>query len=332
MRHADAPAYLAKTPPLPATPPPTPTPTPTPDFAQRVTVLVVSYNSAHCLPALGRSLAGLPWVTLIDNASHDDTLAATAQHLPQARVLALPNNLGFGAANNQGWRAAQTEFVLLLNPDCVCDAGAIAALVRCADAQPEASVIAPQLLDRRGAPDISYRWRAGWAKGGFGGASPVTGGASPVTGWASRGPGAEAPCCVGFVSGAAMLIRRSALAVVQGFDEAFFLYYEDEDLCLRLQDQCGPIVVEPAAQIQHLSRASVGGKHRLRSEYLRGFHHIQSKFLFKRKHGGQAVGSLRRGGYALGGAAEALLRLLLLDPQRAARCVGRVAGVLLAGQ
>ena len=279
-----------------------------------MTVLVVSYNSAHCLPALGRSLASLPWVTLIDNGSHDDTLAMTAQHLPQARVLALPNNLGFGAANNQGWRAAQTEFVLLLNPDCVCDAGAIASLIRCADAQPNASVIAPQLLDRRGAPDISYRWRG-----------------TVSIGWASRGPGAEAPCCVGFVSGAAMLIRRIALAQVQGFDEAFFLYYEDEDLCLRLQDQCGPIVVEPASQIQHLSRASVGGKHRLRSEYLRGFHHIQSKFLFKRKHGGQAVGGLRRCGYALGGAAEALLRLLLLDPKRAARCVGRVAGVLRAG-
>ena len=309
VRHPDTPIHLAQPPPLPASP----SPPPTPDFAQRVTVLVVSYNSAHCLPALGRSLASLPWVTLIDNGSHDDTLAMTAQHLPQARVLALPNNLGFGAANNQGWRAAQTEFVLLLNPDCVCDAEAIAALVRCADAQPNASVIAPQLLDRRGAPDISYRWRG-----------------TVSIGWASRGPGAEAPCCVGFVSGAAMLIRRIALAQVQGFDEAFFLYYEDEDLCLRLQDQCGPIVVEPASQIQHLSRASVGGKHRLRSEYLRGFHHIQSKFLFKRKHGGQAVGGLRRCGYALGGAAEALLRLLLLDPKRAARCVGRVAGVLRA--
>ena len=309
VRHPDTPIHLAQPPPLPASP----SPPPTPDYAQRVTVLVVSYNSAHCLPALGRSLASLPWVTLIDNGSHDDTLAMTAQHLPQARVLALPNNLGFGAANNQGWRAAQTEFVLLLNPDCVCDAGAIASLIRCADAQPNASVIAPQLLDRRGAPDISYRWRG-----------------TVSIGWASRGPGAEAPCCVGFVSGAAMLIRRIALAQVQGFDEAVFLYYEDEDLCLRLQDQCGPIVVEPASQIQHLSRASVGGKHRLRSEYLRGFHHIQSKFLFKRKHGGQAVGGLRRCGYALGGAAEALLRLLL-DPKRAARCVGRVAGVLRAG-
>ena len=286
--------------PLPPTAPPPPT--------HRVTVLVVTYNSAHCLPALGRSLHGLPWVTVIDNASADSTLADLPQHLPQARVLAQARNLGFGAANNLGWQAADTEYVLLLNPDCICSADAIAQLVRCADAHPAASCVAPQLLGRQGGLDISYRWRA--------------------DAWASRGPGAHGPCCVGFVSGAVMLIRRSALQQVQGFDEGFFLYYEDEDLCLRLIDQAGPIVVDPAAQVQHLSRGSVGGRARFRAEYLRGLHHIQSKFRFRRKHLGRRTSLAQRLGYGLGAAAETLLRLLLLDPRRAARSAGRVAGVL----
>lgn len=275
---------------------------------QRVTVLVVTFNSAHCLPALGQGLRGLPWVTVVDNASADDTLAQVAAHLPQARVMAMDRNLGFGAANNLGWRAAGTEFVLLLNPDCVCAPEAIAQLVRSADAHPGASTVAPQLLGRRGEPDISYRWR--------------------VEGWASRGPGADGPCCVGFVSGAVMLIRRSALQQVQGFDEGFFLYYEDEDLCLRLIDQAGPLVVDPAAQVQHLSRGSVGGRQRFRAEYLRGLHHIQSKFRFRRKHLGRRASLAQRLGYGLGAAAETLLRLLLLDGRRAARSAGRVAGVL----
>ena len=286
---------------------PLPPPLP-PAETHRVTVLVVTYNSAHCLPALGRSLQGLPWVTVIDNASADDTRAQVSQHLPQARLLVAGRNLGFGAANNLGWQAAATEFVLLLNPDCVCTPEAVAQLVRTADRYPGASTVAPQLLDRRGGLDISYRWRA--------------------DAWASRGPGANGPCCVGFVSGAAMLIRRSALQRVQGFDEAYFLYYEDEDLCLRLIDQAGPIVLDPAAQVQHLSRGSVGGKQRFHAEYLRGLHHIQSKFRFRRKHLGRRAGIWGRLGYGLGAAAETVLRLLLLDPRRAARSAGRVAGVL----
>ena len=286
-------------------PPPPPAP---PPETHRVTVLVVTFNSAHCLPALGQGLQGLPWVTVVDNASADDTLAQVATHLPLAQVMPMGRNLGFGAANNLGWRAASTEFVLLVNPDCICSAQAIAQLVRTADAHPGASTVAPQLLGRRGELDISYRWR--------------------VDGWGSRGPGASGPCCVGFVSGAVMLIRRSALQLVQGFDEEFFLYYEDEDLCLRLIDQAGPIVVDPAAQVQHLSRGSVGGRQRFRAEYLRGLHHIQSKFRFRRKHLGRHASAAQRLGYGLAAAAETLLRLLLLDGRRAARSAGRVAGVL----
>ena len=296
---------------LPSPPPAVPDASPPhPASAEtgRVTVLVVTFNSAHCLPALGRGLQGLPWVTVVDNASADATLAQVQAHLPQAQVLRLDRNLGFGAANNLGWQAAQTEFVLLLNPDCICTPEAIAQLVRTADAFPPASLVAPQLLGRQREPDISYRWR--------------------VDGWASRGPGASGPCCVGFVSGAVMLLRRSALQQVGGFDEGFFLYYEDEDLCLRLIDQAGPLVLDPAAQVQHLSRGSVGGRQRFRAEYLRGLHHIQSKFRFRRKHLGRRASLAQRLGYGLGAAAETLLRLLLLDGRRAARSAGRVAGVL----
>lgn len=277
-------------------------------FVLRVTVVVVTYNSAHCLPALGRCLQGVPHVTVVDNASADGTSAQVADHIPQARVVSLPANLGFGAANNVAIRQAETEFVYLLNPDCLSEPADIARLVRTADAFGQASVIAPQLTGRRGALDLSYRWRG--------------------DGWHSRGPHAEAPCCVGFVSGAAMLIRRSALQRVEGFDESFFLYYEDEDLCLRLLDQAGSIVVDPAVRVQHLSRSSVAGPHRLRAEYIRGFHHIQSKFLFRRKHLGRSVTGWRRGAYALVAVMEAVLRLLFWDARRAARCVGRAAGAV----
>jgi N-acetylglucosaminyl-diphospho-decaprenol L-rhamnosyltransferase len=274
----------------------------------RVMAIVVTFNSGHCIAPLAGCLQALPQIMIVDNASADDTCARVAQHLPHARWLPLAQNLGFGVANNRGLAEATTEFVLLLNPDCIVAPGAVEALIACADRFPEAAAVAPQLVDRQGRPDISYRWRSDQ--------------------WSSSGPGADGPACVGFASGACLLIRSDSMRRVGGFDEDFFLYYEDDDLCIRLQQHCGALVLEPAARVQHFSRGSVGGKQRFHAEYLRGLHHIQSKFRFRRKHLGRRAGAAQRLGYGLGAAAETLLRLLLLDPRRAARSAGRVAGVL----
>jgi hypothetical protein len=119
--------------------------------------------------------------------------------------------------------------------------------------------------DARGQAEVNYRW--------------------PHTLWASRGPAAEGPACVGFVCGAAMLFRMDRFAAVGFFDEHFFLYYEDDDLCLRLFEARLPMVVVPSIQALHRSRGSVKGRAPWKSEYVRGFHHAQSKLIFEHKHG-----------------------------------------------
>lgn len=272
----------------------------------RVTVVLVTFHSGHCAQDLGRALAGFPHVTLVDNASQDDTLGQFRRYLPQARQLANERNLGFGAANNRGISAADTEFVLLLNPDCMVDADTVSRLVRCADTFPDAAMIGPQLLGRSGQDDISYTW-------------------APNT-WPAKGPGAEAEACVGFISGACMLIRRAAMQQVQGFDEDFFLYYEDTDLCLRLARHVGALIVAPQARVTHLSRGSSGGTGRLKAEYMRGYHHIQSKFLFNLKHLGMQVSRSRRWRYCMTALLEMVVRVLILDLVRATRVLGRVVG------
>lgn len=274
----------------------------------RVTVVLVTFQSAHCAKSLGESLKDFPNVIVVDNASSDDSIAAFQTHIPQAKVIANPSNLGFGAANNRGFAQASTEFVLLLNPDCILDAEAVRTLIACADQYPLASTVGPQLIDRNGHADKSYSMGA--------------------KAWGGKGPIAEGPLSVKFVSGACMLIRRSAIDKVKGFDESFFLYYEDSDLCLRLCDTAGEIIVEPRSKVTHLSRGSSGGKARLKAEYLRGYHHIQSKFLFEKKHLNQAPSSLRKFRYATFAAIEFLVRIMIIDFKRASRVLGRLFGSL----
>ena len=82
------------------------------------TVVIVTYNSAHCLPSLSRSLSKLKNIIFVDNASEDKTTESINSFFPQAKIISLEKNLGFGAANNKALALVQTPYALLLNPDC----------------------------------------------------------------------------------------------------------------------------------------------------------------------------------------------------------------------
>ncbi len=117
------------------------------------TVIIVTFNSAHCLPELGHHLAACPHIILVDNGSDDGCVNAVGQHLPNAQIIALPNNLGFGAANNRALARVTTPFALLLNPDCELSTEQLTQLLAAADQFPEAAMLAPQLVDAKGHPE-----------------------------------------------------------------------------------------------------------------------------------------------------------------------------------
>lgn len=273
---------------------------------QDVTVIVVSYNSAHCLPSLAAGLKDCPHVLLVDNGSEDSTLADAAHCLPRARCIALGRNLGFGAANNRALVQVQTPFALLLNPDCEITPEAIAHLCEAALRWPDAAIVAPQLTDAQGQAEVNYRW--------------------PSQRWRSRGPGAEAPACVGFVCGAALLLRLSAFERIGFFDERFFLYYEDDDLCTRVVEAGRSIVLDPAVRVVHRSRGSVRGPKPWHSEYLRGYHHAQSKLIYSHKHTAPERARRQRHQLLWQTALALPLRLIAFSPRLAARMVGRLCG------
>ncbi len=280
-----------------------------------VTVLTVTYNSSHCVPALAEGLRTVPHVVVVDNASEDDSCAALALALPAARCLRLPHNQGYGAANNAGLAWVTTPYVLLLNPDCLITAAHISALVAAAQTWPQAALLAPQLLDAQGRPQLNYSW--------------------PRAAWKPRSAGAEGVLNVGYACAAVLLLNRAQLAHCGAletpqhtlFDTRFFLYYEDEDLCLRVFQRRGQILLLPQIEVTHLSRGSVKGRTPLRAEYWRGFHHAQSKIIFIDKHAGRRLAQRARLRTLAAAAAHLLLRVLLPSPKHLARVWGRLHGV-----
>lgn len=277
------------------------------EVAALVTPVIVTYNSAHCVPALAECLKSYRQVIVSDNASADETVAAVRQALPQAEVLVQVRNLGFGAANNRALDRVETEFALLLNPDCTIDATQVGQLVAAARAFPDAAIIGPQILDGRGKAEINYRWAR--------------------TGWDSRGPGADGPACVGFLSGAVMLLNMAVCTPHGFFDERFFLYYEDDDLCLKYFGAGHALIIEPAATAVHLARRSVKGKVPLRGEFWRGYHHAQSKLTYAAKYDGQAAATRLRRRLLWQTLLALPVRTIAFSPRLIARMWGRLRGV-----
>ena len=275
--------------------------------ADNVTVVMVAYNSAHCLPGLSAGLQTMHKIIVVDNASDDDLQTQLPLTLPQASLLRNARNLGFGAANNRALAQVKTPYALLLNPDCLPTKEFLDGLLQAAAEFPDAAIIAPHLIRRNGTPEVSYRW--------------------PATHWDSRGPKADGPCCVGFVCGAVMLLNMDVMKRIGFFDETFFLYYEDEDLCQRVFLAGQQIVLVPEVEITHLSRGSVKGPNPLKSEFIRGYHHAQSKLVFERKYFGVAHATRLRWKTLLLALLTLVPRLLLPQPRYLARLFGRIVGL-----
>jgi GT2 family glycosyltransferase len=251
-----------------------------------VTAVVVGYNSARHLAALGRALTAgsvAPDVMLlVDNASTDDTVF----HARAAGfdVYETGSNRGFGAACNEGLRLASTEFVLICNPDVRPSPDALELLVGALSRRPTAA-IAGAACDRPG-----YARRFSTIGGNVWGFLP---------GWLQRrlkrlSP--EAPVesgdahVVDYVVGAFMLCRVAALREVDGFDERFFLYSEEEDLCRRLA-QCGwQTLLLPEVDVAHEDRGSSEG---VEQAVMASFY-LHSVYRYYRKHRSRLYAELAR--------------------------------------
>lgn len=222
----------------------------------RLSTIIVSYNTSDLVRNCLTSLAAHPppaeaQVIVVDNASRDDTVAMVRREFPDALVIANETNLGYAAAVNQGLQAAEADFYLILNSDIEVHEGSIGTLLDFMRGTPRAGMCAPQLILPSGEPQQT--WREGFTLGQFARQEFMLDKLKPRR--ALEAAPAEASE-VEHLDGAALLVRREALAQVGLLDEGYFMYCEDSDWALRFRRAGWSLYHVPAATMLHHHGAS----------------------------------------------------------------------------
>ena len=227
--------------------------------ATTVSAVVVNYKARDLLLECVRSLRaeGVADVVVADNHSADGSEEALAASDRSARFLDTGGNLGYGAAANRGAASATGDYLLVCNSDVVVEPGAVKALSAVLDGDPQAGLAAPLLENLDGTLYPSPRT---FPDLGVAAGHAFLGRVAPGNRFTRRyrmldwdhGHALEAE----WVSGACFLARRTAWEQLGGFDEAFFMYAEDVDLCWRAHRAGWTVVFEPAARVVHAQGVS----------------------------------------------------------------------------
>jgi hypothetical protein len=247
-----------------------------PDLA----AILVNYNAgaelALAIQSIADECAGIDWeAVVVDNASTDGSASIVSRWSPRASLLQNDVNVGFARAVNQAVAVSSAPLIMLINPDCRLQPRALLAMRAVLDAEPSCALVGPRILDPDGTTQGSARGDPDMLTGLFGRTSGLRA-VLPAVSATRRNVVVEeaiasgaASVIVDWVSGACMLVRRSALDAVGGFDERYFLYWEDADLCRRLRCAGQHVRYVPGATAVHtVGRSSRTAPH----PSIRAFH------------------------------------------------------------
>jgi N-acetylglucosaminyl-diphospho-decaprenol L-rhamnosyltransferase len=252
-----------------------------------VSVAIVSFNTreelASCLSALFQRTKLRPLdVIVADNASTDGSLEMLEERFPEVRTIRCGANLGFAKASNRCWREASQNLVLFLNSDAIVSEDAVDRMAAVMEGRERVGAVGPLLRNEDGTIQVSFGrmhglvseflqkcLNRGYAEG-----------KGPLRGYITRLYADERN--PDWVSGACLMTRRDLLEQVGGFDENFFLYSEDVDLCARLRAIGATIVFTPRAEVTHLR-----GRSTARNTEKTIFESHRSRLYFYSKHFGR---------------------------------------------
>ena len=215
-----------------------------------ISVIIVNRDGEEYLDRCLHSLDGSGTeILLVDNASRDGSLELVRHRYPTVRVFPQQENLGFSAANNLAAANAGGETLLLLNADAWLEPGALEVLAKHLEERPEVGLVAPRLCYPNGRLQFSWSPARGVLgetlqkmRNRFEERHLVHGSLARIVARTAGRPWFTAAC---------VLIRADAWRSVGGFDESFFMYFEDVDLCVRLEDAGWRLAYEPRAVVRH---------------------------------------------------------------------------------
>jgi N-acetylglucosaminyl-diphospho-decaprenol L-rhamnosyltransferase len=250
----------------------------------QLAVVIVNYNAGEyltrCVSSVFESAGGLSLdVLVVDNASVDGSARAAGTIQPRMRLVENPTNRGLSAAWNQGAAGTDAPWILFLNPDAEIWRGDLATFVATGEARAGAAVLGPMVRNADGT--IYESGRAFPSVGqavGHAFLAPVFPANRYTRAYRQAGWDRRSERRVDWVSGACMLVRRKAFEEIGRFDEGFWLYAEELDLCTRLRGAGWGVVYTPVLEILHEGAVSTG---RSRRTHLL---HSASVYRYYRKH------------------------------------------------
>ena len=252
-----------------------------------VSLVIVSWNTCDLLDAclasvfadLTQAAALSAEVWVVDNASSDNSARMVGEKYPTVRLIENQENVGFARANNQAVRLCTGRWVCLLNSDTLVREGALAALVQTGDSDPKIGVLGPLLLNEDGTIQPSWSRFVGPVRE-FMGRHDRSEAPPALQNTVTPPQESLAPCSVGWLSGACLVARRTALEAVGLLDEGYFMYCEETDWCLRFHRKGWDVRLVPDARIVHLGGRSSRQVSRATRERL-----AASKVRYFRQHG-----------------------------------------------
>lgn len=227
-----------------------------------VSVVIVSYNAQNalikCLSTLAIGMNDLKYeVIIVDNNSGDDSVQLIKKKFPEFAVIKNKSNIGFGRACNQGAKNTSGKYILFLNSDCCLRQDAVKVLFNYLESNDNCSLVGPCLVAKNGnrmnscfrfpnlyRPHLNYHWLF---KDKF------------LLAYSPNDPVRNMGGKVDWLSGACFLIRATDFKKLNGFDEDFFMYYEDTDLCQRIKRVGGEVIYYPDVRVEHESGGSSKG-------------------------------------------------------------------------
>lgn len=254
----------------------------------KLSIVIPTYNANEwiqgCIDSIRQHGPSYDYeIIAVDDNSTDDTPDIVRRQFPDVRLFSNEKNVGFGKTANVGVRASAGEYVLVLNNDTWVHEGALDRLIEYLDQHSSVGIVGPKVLSANGSLQQQCRRRIPTPAAAllyFTGVARLFPENPRVAGYLMTASDENATTEVDAVSGACLMVRRTVLDQIHGFDEEYYLYGEDMDFCWRTKLAGWSVVYYPAAVITHFGGQGGTGKKRLYATI--EWH--RAMWIFYRKH------------------------------------------------